>query len=223
VTPVLLVHGFASSFELNWRQPGFVDLLQDAGRTVLPFDFLGHGTAPKSHDPADYDDLPASILAALPEGEVDAVGFSMGALMLLQAAVREPSRFRRLVIAGVGENVFSDKRSEAMAAAIEAGEADDGDVIGQLFVQFAKVPGNDNKALAACLRADRTPLTEEALSGITAATLVVIGDKDHAGPADRLTASIPGARQVVLRNTEHFATPRSFAFIDAALAFLDEG
>jgi pimeloyl-ACP methyl ester carboxylesterase len=191
---------------------------------VLAFDFLGHGTAPKSYDPADYADLPASILAALPpEGQVDAVGFSMGALMLLQAAVRAPDRFRRLVIAGVGENVFSDRRSDAMAAAIEAGDAADDDVIGQLFVQFAKAPGNDNRSLAACLRADRHVLTEEELGGITSETLVIIGDKDHAGPADRLTASIPGARQVVLRNTEHFATPRSFAFIDAALEFLGEG
>jgi hypothetical protein len=48
----------------------------------------------------------------------------------------------------------------------------------------------------------------------------VLGDKDFAGPADPLMAALPNARLVTLRNTDHFATPGSFAFIDAALEFL---
>jgi pimeloyl-ACP methyl ester carboxylesterase len=30
--PVLLVHGFASSADHNWRQPGWLDLLADVGQ-----------------------------------------------------------------------------------------------------------------------------------------------------------------------------------------------
>jgi hypothetical protein len=30
--PVLLVHGFASSADHNWRQPGWLDLLGDVGQ-----------------------------------------------------------------------------------------------------------------------------------------------------------------------------------------------
>ena len=94
--PILLAHGFASSFELNWRQPGFADLLEEAGRTLIPFDFPGHGTAPKSHDPDDYGDLAGALATALPaEGEVDAVGFSMGAIALLRLASRTPERKAR--------------------------------------------------------------------------------------------------------------------------------
>jgi pimeloyl-ACP methyl ester carboxylesterase len=218
--PVFLAHGFASSYELNWREPGFVDLLQDAGRTVLPFDFPGHGTAPKSHDPEDYADLAGALLAALPDEPVDAVGFSMGAMMLLRAASTQPERFHRLVVAGVGENVFEGGSADVVADAIERGEAPDGEVGTQLFVHFSQVPGNDPKALAACMRRMREPMTEEDVARITVPTLVIIGDKDFAGPADRLTAALPDGKQVVLRNTEHFATPRSFAFIDAALDFL---
>jgi len=217
---VFLAHGFASSFELNWREPGFVDLLEDAGRTVLPFDFTGHGTARKSYDPSDYDDQAGELLDALPDEPVDAVGFSMGALNLLRAASREPQRFNCLVVAGVGENVFNQHQGDVVADAIEAGEAEDGNVAAQLFVQFSRVPGNDAKALAACMRRMRSGMTEDDLARIELPVLVVIGDKDFAGPADRLTAALPDARQVVLRNTEHFATPRSFAFIDAALEFL---
>jgi hypothetical protein len=36
-----------------------------------------------------------------------------------------------------------------------------------------------------------------------------------------LAAALPDARIVVLRNTDHFATPESFKFIDAMLDFLD--
>ena len=51
--------------------------------------------------------------------------------------------------------------------------------------------------------------------------LVVIGDRDFAGPADRLVGALPDARGVTLRNVDHFATPESFGFIDATLDFLD--
>ena len=220
--PVLLVHGFASSFELNWREPGIVDLLQDCGRTVIRFDFPGHGTADKPHDPRAYDDLPGELAAALPAdgSKVDAVGFSMGALTLVRLALRMPERFNRIVLAGVGENVFNRNSSEVVAAALEAGAADEENVTAQLFVQFSKVPGNDPQALAACMRRNEDPVDPDDLARITCPVLVVIGDKDFAGPADRLAASLPDAKLVTLRNTEHFGTPRSFAFIDAALDFL---
>ena len=220
--PVLLAHGFASSFEYNWRLPGFADLLEDAGRTVIPFDFPGHGTAPKSHDPEDYADLAGALAAALPaDGEVDAVGFSMGAMALLRLASRMPERFRKIVVAGVGENVFRDQDPEAVAAAIEAGSAPDGEVGTQLFVQFSEVPGNDPKALAACMRRMREAMTPEEVGRITCPVLVVLGDKDFAGPADQLMDALPNGKLVMLRNTEHFHTPKSFAFWDAALDFLD--
>ena len=51
--------------------------------------------------------------------------------------------------------------------------------------------------------------------------LVALGDKDFAGPADLLMEALPDARLVTLKGVDHFATPESFAFIDAALEFLD--
>src|SRR5260370_26842131 len=41
--PVLLVHGFASSAEHNWRRPGWLDLLADLGRETIAVDLPGHG------------------------------------------------------------------------------------------------------------------------------------------------------------------------------------
>ena len=218
---VLLAHGFLSSFELNWRETGFADLLADMGREVVQFDFPGHGTADKPHDPEAYADLPGVLDAALPPDEVvDAVGFSMGAVQLLHLAVRRPTRFRRLVLSGIGQNVFAAHDTSRVAEAIESGEEPEDDGTTKFFVQSSKIPGNDPLALAACMRRMHRSLTEDDLARVTLPVLVVIGDKDFAGPADRLVGALPDARHVVLRNVEHFATPRSFGFFDAALDFL---
>jgi pimeloyl-ACP methyl ester carboxylesterase len=219
--PVLLVHGFASSFEHNWRAPGIVDLLADAGREVLPVDLLGHGSAPAPHDPAAYADMTSRVEEVLPaSGTVDAAGFSMGAGILLRVASRSPERFARIVVAGVGANLFRDHDPEPVARAVETGEGGDGG-LGNLFVQFAKGSGNDPKALAACLRRPDAPLTAADLGRITCPVLVVIGDKDFVWPADELVAALPDARLKVLRNVDHFGTPKDFGFIDALLTFFD--
>ena len=40
-------------------------------------------------------------------------------------------------------------------------------------------------------------------------------------PGDELAASFPNGRCETLRGVDHFATPESFGFFDAALEFLD--
>ena len=119
--PVVLVHGLGSSFEHGWRAAGWIDLIGDAGRAVVPVDILGHGTAARPHDPAAYTDLEQSVGAALPDVPVDAIGFSLGAQLLLRLAASDPSRFRRLVVIGAGANVFRTDSTEGLASAFEAG------------------------------------------------------------------------------------------------------
>jgi pimeloyl-ACP methyl ester carboxylesterase len=220
--PVVLVHGWGGSFASTWERSGFAALLADAGREVIGVDLLGHGTAPKPHEPEAYADLTGRIVAALPDGHVDAIGFSLGALTLLRTAIARPGRFHRLVLAGIGRNVF--ERDDAGTARILAGlegVAPPEDNLARLFAQYGNQPGNDVAALAAVLRRPpATAITPESLAAITCPVLVVVGDRDYVHPADELVAALPDARSVVLRNTDHFATPESFGFIDAALEFL---
>ncbi len=220
--PVLLVHGFASSFERNWREPGWVDLLEEEGRQVIGVDLLGHGEADKPTDPQAYAFLERSVTDHMPPaGQVDAVGFSLGAQLLLRVASESPERFRRLVVAGVGENVFAASDSEAVARAIESGERDlTGHEAAGAFVRFAAGSDNDPAALAACMRRSSTPLTESDLARVTVPVLVVLGDRDFVGPADRLMKALPSARLQSLSGADHFGTPKDFRFVDAALEFL---
>ena len=41
--PIVLVHGFASTAQVNWVHPGWVATLTRGGRRVIALDNRGHG------------------------------------------------------------------------------------------------------------------------------------------------------------------------------------
>jgi pimeloyl-ACP methyl ester carboxylesterase len=219
---VVLVHGFATDSSRTWRDNGWLDLLGDVGRDARPIDLLGHGTADKPHDPDAYAQMEDLVLAQLPSEPVDAIGFSLGARVLLTIACDHPERFERLVLTGVGANLLRTEGSDLILRAIE-GDGDPTNPVVQYFAGLASHPDVDRVALAACLRSPRPPLTVERLATVAVPVLVVIGDKDFAGPGEPLADALPESRLVTLRNVDHFATPKDFGCIDAALDFLGAG
>jgi pimeloyl-ACP methyl ester carboxylesterase len=229
--PVLLVHGFASSAEHNWRRPGWLDLLADAGRETVAVDLLGHGRAPRPTSPADYESVEARVAADIAGYEVlDAVGFSAGAHVLLRLAAAEPGRFRRLALLGIGAGAIaggdparSDPGRGAAGSIIAAleGDPDPEDVHGVVFRRLADGLGNDRAALVAFLRRPSRPLTADDLARISCPVLVVLGDKDPAGPGEPLVAALPDAQLVTLRGADHFGTPSDVRCMQAVLRFLE--
>lgn len=217
--PIVLVHGFATSSARTWGDNGWLDLLADTGRTTLPIDLLGHGTADKPHDPAAYEEMEALVAAQLPAEPVSGLGFSLGARVLLTLATEMPERFDRLVLTGVGANLLRTEGSDLILRAIE-GDGDPTNPVVQYFAGLAQHPDVDRAALAACLRSPRPALTPERLARVELPVLVIIGDKDFAGPGEPLVEALPRAELVTLRNVDHFATPKDFGAIDAALDFL---
>jgi pimeloyl-ACP methyl ester carboxylesterase len=221
-TPVILVHGLGSSFEHGWRSAGWIDLLADADRTVIPFDVLGHGKADAPHDPAEYTRLHRALEAALPDEPVDAIGFSLGGQLLLRVAARAPERFAHLVVIGVGANLFRADAAETLAQHFDQDDMPD-DITARLFVQLSDSAGNDRKAIAACLRRADEAFTVEEVARVTCPTMVIIGDKDFAGPPDPLVEALPNAQLRVLPGVDHFRAPSEFSCIDAALEFIGAG
>jgi pimeloyl-ACP methyl ester carboxylesterase len=219
-TQVVLVHGFATDSARTWRENGWLDLLADVGREPITIDLLGHGTADKPHHPDAYADLEGYVLDRFPHEPVDAIGFSLGARVLLTIASRHPERFERLVVTGIGGRLMQPDDSDIVLRAIE-GDGDLDNPVAQYFAGLASHAGADREALAACMRAKRPPVTPELLAAVTVPVLVVIGDKDFAGPGEPLADGLPNATLKTLRNVDHFATPKDFGCLDAALAFID--
>lgn len=216
---VVLVHGFATDSARTWGDNGWIDLLGDAGRDPRPIDLLGHGTADKPHDPAAYAHMERLVADQLPDGPVDAVGFSLGARTLLTIACDDPQAFERLVLTGVGANLLRSDTSDVVLRAIE-GDGDPTNPVVQYFAGLASHPGVDREALAACLRSPRPALTPDRLANVAVPVLVVIGDQDFAGPGEPLVEALPNAELVTLKGVDHFATPKDFGCIDAVLDFL---
>ena len=230
--PLVLVHGWAGSFDHTWRRAGLVDLLADAGRSVVAYDLPGHGTARKSHDPHDYIDMAGDLLAHVATlrtggsnaaGEmprVDAVGFSLGAITLLRALVREPNSFGTVMLAGIGDGVFhphDPARSDRILAGLE-GRAEPGDVTARIFGKIGSEAHNDKLALAAVLRRPREePFSSAQLAAIDNEVIVVLGDQDFSAPATVLASSFAKSRLVTLKAVDHFRTPEAFAFIDVVM------
>jgi pimeloyl-ACP methyl ester carboxylesterase len=235
---VVLVHGWGGAFSTTWQRSGFTALLTDGGKDVIGVDLLGHGEAPKPHNPEAYIDLTGRVFDAIdaesPDEPVEAVGFSLGALTLLSAAIARPERFSRVVLAGIGQNVIDRDHAgatrivEGLERVIQAEDTDtapDLDEIDQtarLFVQYAQQPGNDIRALTAVIR--RPPvgdLQPDDFATVTCPVLIVVGDRDFAHPGNELARRFPDGRCVTLKNVDHFATPEAFGFFDATLEFLD--
>ncbi len=186
----------------------------------MPVDLLGHGTAPRPTDPAAYSDVERLVDGALPDGRLDAVGFSAGASVLLHLAVDHPGRFRCLALLGLGDNVFGGPEPMITVDALE-GRSGPEDVQGTLFRRLAESAGNDPEALVAFLRRPDRRLTEPELAVVDCPVLIVLGDRDFIGGADRLMAALPRGELVVLRGVDHFATPSDFGAIDGVMRFLE--
>src|SRR3546814_19976594 len=104
----------------------------------------------------------------LPAEPVDAIGFSLGARVLLTLATDAPERFDRLVLTGVGANLLRSDPSDLILKAIE-GEGDPANPVVQYFAGLASHPDVDREALSACLRSTRPLLTPACLAKIRSA------------------------------------------------------
>lgn len=228
--PVVLVHGFAASRALNWKAPGWYDLLLDAGYRVCALDCRGHGESDKPHDSAAYEParMGGDVLRMLDTLQIERarlVGYSMGAMIASQLLLEHADRFERVVLGGVGGTMLEPRGdSEAIARALEADDPKGiTDERGRGFRAFADQSRNDRHALAACMRRPRTPLDPAALAHVSLPVLVVAGALDElVGDPARLAAVIPGAKSIVIPGRDHLSAVGDRRTKDAVLAFLSD-
>jgi len=227
--PIVLVHGFSSNRNENWRRVGWYGTLERRRLRCLAFDSRGHGESDKPHDPAAYarESLVGDIFALMDHAGIakaDLMGYSMGARLALAAALARPERLHNLIIGGVGGRMFeASPPGNPMADAMDADDPNAiSDPLLRSFRHFADEQGEDRKALAACARAQHGSFDRDALAQLRVPTLVVAGARDAlAGDPEILAHAIPGARAITLPGCDHFSAIPHALFKATVFDFLD--
>lgn len=225
--PVLLIHGFASNLATNWVSTGWVKDLTAAGYRVIAFDNRGHGQSQKLYGLDDYGaplmaEDARRLLDHLGVVRAHVMGYSMGARIAAFLAVNHPERVASLVFGGMGLSMVRGMAGTGpVAHALEAAHIDDvKNPTARTFRAFAEQTRSDLKALAACIRSGRAPVTTEALGQITCPVLVAVGSEDViGGSAQGLADLIPGAKAFEIPGREHMKAVGDRAFKVEVLQF----
>ena len=209
--PILLVHGFASSKNVNWVYPTWVSELRKGGRRVIALDNRGHGDSEKLYDPSQYSIpmMAGDVVALMDHLEIpraDVMGYSLGARMTAWLGARQPARLRSAILGGIGIGLIDGGGpGENVAVALEAPTLDDvADPVGRTFRAFADQTRSDRKALAACLRGSRELMTREEAKSISVPVLIAVGTADEvAGSAEALGRIVPDSEVLDIPNRDH--------------------
>jgi pimeloyl-ACP methyl ester carboxylesterase len=228
--PIVLIHGFASSREQNWRSTGWIDRLAAAGFRVVSFDCRGHGKSDKPHQPSAYgehmiDDIIA-VMDAAQAPVADVMGYSMGSMLTVRFLMQHPERVRRAVLGGMGATYFQESQAwrAMIAAALEADDIETiEDPIARRFRIFASRKDKDRFALAACMRSPRHKNVPADLKRSTRPVLVVCGANDDlTGPPEPLAEAFADGRAVTLPGKDHNSAVGDPGYKKAVIQFLGE-
>ncbi|MGY2236685.1 alpha/beta fold hydrolase [Pseudomonas gingeri] len=222
-SPVVLLHGGLGNSDYWGNQ---VKALA-AKHTVISIDSRGHGRSSRDAQPYGYDLMADDVVAVLDTLKIpkaDIVGWSDGAILGLDLAMRHPTRVGKIfafaansTTAGVKDNV---EKNPTFAAYIERA--------GKEYARLSPTPGEYDAFVEQIshMWASQPNWTDADLAKIKTPVLIVDGDHDEAIKRENteyMAATIPGAGLLILPNASHFAFLQDPALFNAALLhFLDE-
>lgn len=216
---------------------------------VTRIDLPGHGRSRDVPMPPSLTELTLQTMAAVPPGAV-VLGWSLGGLVALEAALRMPQRLRGLILANSTPRFITAEDWSCAMPLEQLGQfaqdlAEDYHATLQNFLSL-QVRGDESAR--ACLRqlrdslfvhgeADTASLAtgleilkdsdlRPALKEVSVPTLVLAGGYDRLTPAaasQYLAAYIPGARLELFSKSAHAPfISHTDAFVTAVLGFIDE-
>jgi len=202
--PLVLLHGGGSTLEVTF---GRILPLLAAGRRVIAVEEQGHGRTTDRDAPVAFEssaDDVAALLRHLKLDKADVFGFSNGASVGLQLAIRHPSLVRKLVFA----SSFTKREGAYPALWDFMKQADFSNMPPPLKDAFLRV--NPDEAQLRTMHdkdaqrmRDFKDVPDEQLRSVQAPTLIVLGDRDIVKPehAIELSRLIPAARLLILPGT----------------------
>ena len=215
--PVVLLHGGLANSDYWGNQ---VRALAPH-HTVILIDSRGHGRSTRNATPFGYDlmaDDVVSLLDHLHDKRADVVGWSDGAIIGIDLALRHRDRIGRVFAFAANTNLTGLKpdveKNPNFAAFIRRA--------GSEYRRLSPTP-NDYAGFQAQISHmwDSQPnWTDAQLRGITTPILIADGDHDEAIRLDHdiyMSRAIPQAGLLIFPNTSHFAFLQDPALFNAAL------
>jgi len=203
--PVILLHGGLANADYWGNQiPALA-----SHHTVITMDSRGHGRSTRDLRPFGYDLMADDVVAmmdVLGVPKADIVGWSDGAILGLDLAIRHRDRVGKIV---------------AFAANTRTSGTKHGAILNPTIIAFIRRAGREYKAYSRTpkeygsfvmqiikMSASQPNWTDDQLKAIAAPVLVVDGERDETikrAHAEYVAATIPNARLVILPDTGHFA------------------
>jgi pimeloyl-ACP methyl ester carboxylesterase len=194
---------------------------------VIVLDSRGHGRSTRTDAPFSYDLMSSDVLALMDYLHIRRaalVGFSDGGIIGLDIAIRHPDRLTRLFAfaANSDPSGVKDVSKNATFTAFIARASRE-------YQRMSPTPRQFRTFLASIQKMWTTEphFTESQLSHIDVPTWIVDGDHDEIVTrenTDHMAALIPGAGELILPQTSHFAFLQDpLMFNRALLVFLSAG
>jgi pimeloyl-ACP methyl ester carboxylesterase len=218
--PVVLLHGFSLSAEMNWGPTGLLASIPREFR-LIAVDLRGHGRSGKPSGPESYgrelmNDV-VRLLDHLGIEQATLVGYSMGGAIALKLLTEQPERIRAAVLGGSGWRPPGTPPPAFLLGWVDGLDAvaeGSGSVTEVLWrpgwpdptpEMRAGLDANDAGALAAVLRSlGELPVSEEALRQSEVPVLAVVGEEDFVLPeVEALRAVRPDVSVVMLPGSNH--------------------
>lgn len=229
-TPLVLLHGGVMTIDLT-----YADLIPTLAKRhrVIGVEFQAHGRTADIDRDLTYANLASDVVGLLDHLGIDrahVMGHSMGGGTTFELAVNHPDRLLSAVPISASVRPDGDHPDLADPSTFATSPimptAQDFADMAQAYAErsphperFDDLPGRSMTSLNGW-----SGWTDEQLAGITAPTLIVIGDRDFTVPAHGAVMQqlIPGSQLAILPGTTHMQAPRRADLLLPMLAaFLD--
>ncbi|WP_285611700.1 alpha/beta fold hydrolase [Actinokineospora globicatena] len=221
--PVVLVHGFATSGDVDWPVGRWAEAFAAAGRETVVVHLPGHAGGPAVGAPDEVvtTHLLARIAEAVGQEEVDLVGYSLGARLAWDLAATGVVSVRRLVLGGLSPMEPFAAVDLAKARAAADGGPQPEDMLTGIITHMVTGPGQDTASLLNVVEGLAREPFDPAARAPRVPTLFLAGQEDPMSQGvDHLVAQVPGAE---LRHVpgDHVGALNSDEFRAAVFAFLE--
>lgn len=224
--PLLLLHGFGGCTQ-NWH--AFTDRLAEQYRLIV-VDLRGHGRSSNPENKFTHREAANDVFRLLDKLGIEqcsAMGMSTGGMVLLHMATLQAERIDAMVLISATSHFPEQARAIMRRASFDTMPRE----VREMYQECAKRGDEQIRQLISQFNDlhtnhDDMHFTAEILSGISARTLVVHGDRDNFFPVEiavQLYRAIPEAALWIVPGGEHVPIYDPMVpFTETALKFLEE-